>query len=412
MANLKEKLRNIGQSKWEHDERARHERGGGEVQKVFVFGTGKLYKEKEDYIKDNFDVVGFLDNKALKSVMTAEDLSESKRHYEKTDYKGMDVPLCHPDDIKERLQDDEFIVLMSYQYVSMWRQLHDLGVGEERILFGIAFPPYKECEGLLFEDGRHLTAEGGGAVFYHFDAGEKVEVGDHDQLQVIGRELLRREYRKKYPVINAIAQMGTSPVSRSFGLERGKAIDRYYIEDFLEKNKSLIHGDCLEIAEDTYTLRYGEGRVEHSYMLHLEGWGDNRIKGNLETGEGIECDKYDCAIITQTLMFIFDIKKVAQNIYKMLKKNGSALLTVSGISPVSRYDADLWGSYYCFHEDAMRKLFEPLFGKENVKVRIRGNVKTAAAMVCGLCQEDLHEEDFQVDDVDYPVVITVVLNKK
>lgn len=111
-------------------------------------------------------------------------------------------------------------------------------------------------------------------------------------------------------------------------------------------------------------------------------------------------------------MFIFDIKKVAENIYKMLKKGGSALITVSGISQISRYDADLWGSYYSFHESTMKELFKPLFGEENVKIHTYGNIKTAMAMLYGLCQEDLVEEDFEIVDEDYPIILTAVLKKR
>ena len=206
--------------------------------------------------------------------------------------------------------------------------------------------------------------------------------------------------------------MDTKPASRRFGLERGTAIDRYYIEHFLEENKKFIYGNCLEIAENTYTLKFGRNMVNKANILHLNGWGANAIKGNLETGEGIETEKYDCIIITQTLMFILNIPNAVFNIYRMLKRNGSALITVSGISQVSRYDADLWGHYYSFYEDSIQKLFEPLFGSENVKVQVYGNVKIACAMLYGLCQEDLTESDFMMVDRDYPVIISAVLTKK
>lgn len=366
------------------------------MKKVFVFGTGKLYKKKEDDIKKHYDIVGFFDNKVSSAGVTYEDTG---------------IPIYPLEDIMRYLRDDICLILMSYQYVAMLKQLYELGIGGERILFGIALPPFTESEEILFEDGRYLAAEDGRVVYY-LNSDKKIMVESHGQLQKIGKRLLREKYRREYPIIDIIAQMDAKPISRSFGIERGKAIDRYYIENFLEENRELIRGDCLEIAENTYTLRYGKDKVERSYMLHLKGWGDNCIKGNLETGEGIESAKYDCAIITQTLMFIFDTKRVAANIYRMLKKGGSALLTVSGISQISRYDADLWGSYYGFHEDAMRTLFEPLFGKENVTVHTYGNVKTAMAMLCGLCQEDLCEEDFRVEDKEYPVIVSCVLKKK
>lgn len=367
------------------------------MQKVLIFGSGSLYKKKERYIKENYDIAGFLDNKV---------------QVNETQYNEDGLPVYNPQNVMEYAQQDMLIVLMSYQYVAMWKQLQKLGVDRRKILFGFMFPPLAEEETVLFEQGRNLDIEGEN-VIYCISQDERAVVESHRQLlQQFAKKFLREKYRMTYPLINEIARMDTKPVSRKFGLERGTAIDRYFIEDFLQKNKELIYGDCLEIAENTYTLKYGEDRVKNSYILHLEGWGENAIKGNLETGEGIETDKYDSLIITQTLMFIFDVRKVAENIYKMLKRGGNALITVSGISQLSRYDADLWGSYYSFHEDAMRALFEPLFGKDNVKIQIYGNVKTTMAMLYGLCKEDLCEDDFQVVDYDYPQILAVILKKR
>ncbi len=365
-------------------------------QKAIIFGTGKLYKRKEDYIRAQFQIICYLDNKA------ADD---------EVKFEGTDIPVCNPQNIVQYIQSDVLFVLMSYEYVSMWKQLYKFGVNEKNILFGIMLPPFTENEKILFLDDRYLAAEGSNIVYY-YDKDRKVVIEDHQQIRDIAKELLREQYKEEYPIIRAIAQMDSKPISRIFGVERGTAIDRYYIESFLKNNKQLIYGDCLEIAENMYTLKYGEDRIRNSYILHLEGWGNGAIKGNLETGEGIKNAGYDCVIITQTLMYTFDIHSVAENIYKLLKKGGNALLTVSGISQISRYDADLWGSYYGFHKDAMRKLFCPLFGEENVVIHSYGNVKTVTAMLCGLCREDLCEDDFRIEDEDYPMIISIVLKKR
>lgn len=365
------------------------------MQKVVIFGRGQLYKQKEKYLKKNYMIKGFLDN----------GIKENEIENQNTD-----VPVYCPKNTDFYLEEDLFIILMSYSYASMWRQLNELGISKKRILFGVTFPPFSDCEAILFSDGGRLLAKEDGKVYY-YNHNEKTEVKSHREIQEKAKQFLREKFRRDYPIINAISKMDAIPVSREFGLERGTAIDRYYIEHFLEKHKNLIRGDCLEIAENTYTLRYGEDRVKKADMLHLKGWGENVIKGNLETGEGIEEEKYDCAVITQTLMLIFDIRQAAENIYKLLKKGGNALITVAGISQISRYDADLWGSYYGFHEDTMKALFEPVFGKENVKVETYGNVKTAIALLCGLCREDLCDRDFSYHDRDYPLIVTVLLHK-
>ena len=48
----------------------------------------------------------------------------------------------------------------------------------------------------------------------------------------------------------------------------------------------------------------------------------------------------------------------------------------------------------------------------NVEIHSYGNVKTAVAMLCGLCREDLCDSDFVKEDPDYPVILSVVLKKK
>ena len=49
----------------------------------------------------------------------------------------------------------------------------------------------------------------------------------------------------------------TEPVEKNFGHYRGTSIDRFYIEEFLKSNQSLIKGNVLEIAENSYSKKYG-----------------------------------------------------------------------------------------------------------------------------------------------------------
>lgn len=365
-------------------------------QRVLIFGIGKMYREKETYLWTQYEIAGCIDNKA----------AELKKG-------GCDIPggdsVCTPEEAAECLEQDMKIILMSNQFVPMWKQLHGLRVDGARIIFGIMLPPFNDDEEVLFREGR-LETDGEDVLYCR--GGKKYLVESYGRLRKITKEIKREHSRKENPLIDMIAGMQCRPVSRMFGLDRGTAVDRYYIENFLEKNKNLIHGNCMEIAEDTYTVRYGGARVGKANILHVEGAGRNAVKADLAAGEGIHDNTYDCAIITQTLMFIFDVQSAAKNIYRMLKKGGAALITVSGISQISRYDAERWGSYYNFHEDAVRKLFAPLFGEENVEVHSYGNVKTAMALLYGLCCEDLQENDFAEDDVDYPVIISAVLKKR
>src|SRR6267142_2129833 len=45
-----------------------------------------------------------------------------------------------------------------------------------------------------------------------------------------------------------------------FGVGHGQCIDRYYMETFLDRYATDVHGHVLEIADNTYTRRFGGQR--------------------------------------------------------------------------------------------------------------------------------------------------------
>lgn len=209
-----------------------------------------------------------------------------------------------------------------------------------------------------------------------------------------------------------LEKMKVKPVSRVFGFDRGAPIDRYYIEKFLQEKSSLIKGTTLEIAEREYSLKYGGNKIENAYVLHVtEARDDLSIKGNLETGEGIPENLVDCFILTQTLPFIYDIKSAANNVLKALRPGGSALITVSGISQISRYDMDRWGHYWGFTDLSLKKLFSEFVPQENIEIITYGNAKVASCFLYGLAQHELRKKDLDYVDPDYQLIITAVVKK-
>jgi hypothetical protein len=142
----------------------------------------------------------------------------------------------------------------------------------------------------------------------------------------------------------------------------------------------------------------------------VNGWGENTKKLNLVTGEGVEEEILDCLICTQTIQFIYEIDTAVYNIVKMLKKGGCALITVHGIAQISMYDYNIWGEYWRF----TKKTFDELVGSFDIggyDIHSYGNVKTATAMLYGVVVEDLEEKDFEYDDEQYPVVLTLKIIK-
>jgi hypothetical protein len=199
------------------------------------------------------------------------------------------------------------------------------------------------------------------------------------------------------------------PASRLFGLDRGRPIDRFYIERFLERNSADIRGRVLEVAEPTYTEWFGSG-VERSDVLHIKpGEPKATIVGDLVTGEGIPDEAFDCLILTQTFHVIYEVQAAIEGAHRALKPGGVLLATLPGISQISRVDMDSWGDYWRFTTASARRLFGEAF--EHVEVEAHGNVLAASAFLYGLAWDELEPEEMELRQPDYELLITVRAKK-
>src|SRR5919107_1015834 len=70
------------------------------------------------------------------------------------------------------------------------------------------------------------------------------------------------QYRPPVSQVSFGSLRRLTPISRQFGYDRGQPIDRYYIENFLNRQASDIQGRVLEIKDPFYTSKYGGSRVE------------------------------------------------------------------------------------------------------------------------------------------------------
>lgn len=197
------------------------------------------------------------------------------------------------------------------------------------------------------------------------------------------------------------------PISRKFGIDRGRPIDRYYIEKFLSKNCNDIRGRVLEVGSPHYTNIFGASGVI-SDVLHAEdGNSLATLVGDLATGVGIPEQLFDCMILTQTFPFIYNVHDAIKHAYAALKPGGVLLATLSGISQISRYDMEKWGDYWRFTTASATRLFADVFGPNNVNVESHGNVLVACAFLQGVAVEELDQSDLDFNDLDYQVSITV-----
>jgi SAM-dependent methyltransferase len=203
-----------------------------------------------------------------------------------------------------------------------------------------------------------------------------------------------------------------APISQCFGFDRGLPVDRYYIERFLARHASEIHGRVLEIGDDTYTRRFGGSRVSRADVLHVHG-GNPRatLVGDLTDAGVLPENAFDCIVLTQTLHLIYDVRLAVARLHRALAPGGAVLVTAPGISQIDRGE---WGRtwFWSFTAAALQRLFAEAFGPDEVMLEHYGNVFSATAFLQGLAVEEVETRDLDPIDRAYPVIVGVRARKR
>jgi SAM-dependent methyltransferase len=196
-----------------------------------------------------------------------------------------------------------------------------------------------------------------------------------------------------------------TPISPNFGYDRGTPIDRFYIERFLDRHRADIAGRVLEVGDAAYSQQFGGVAITRQDVLHAHA--DNpaaTIVGDLGQPGRLPADAFDCMVLTQTLMLVWDMPAAAAELYRALKPGGVLLLTVPGASSVDRGE---WGAnwFWSLTGSSVTKMFEPLFGGGNMEVSVAGNVYAATCFLHGLAQEEVRTDWLEQADPAYPMVV-------
>jgi hypothetical protein len=217
--------------------------------------------------------------------------------------------------------------------------------------------------------------------------------------------------KKRIFKVNWYNLRSLEPISKVFGLDRGTPIDRVYIENFLENNKQYINGVVCEISTNLYSKKYSNNVSKYEVMHYTNDNPQATIIGDLTDLSSLPEGNIDCFILTQTLNFIYDFKLAIKGVHRMLNKGGFALVTVAGISQISRHDMERWGDFYRFTDLSIKRAFEDIFGKGNIEVKSYGNILTSIAFLQGISAEELTKKEIFHQDNDYQVIITILARK-
>lgn len=355
--------------------------------KYIIWGTGSYCKNKLEYWDKSKQIVAYVDR---------------TKHF----FKNQETIM--PSEIAKIEYD--YIVVMSSSYLEIMQEIIEAGIDYKKIIPGIVIKPYSfsELEKMNYKSKVQVTKEG--FIEYKIDDFKAI-IKTNDDWNCV-KQYLCREKNLEY-----IQKLKLQPVGRTFGYSRGSSISRYYIEKFLGANIHYIKGNILEIGDNQYTQKYGASDSVSYVFRYGEGQNYydkennvNVVYGNLEKEVNVEDVKFDCIILTQVLDMIFDIKNAIKNVKHLLCEGGVILLTVSGITPISRSDMDRYGHYWCFTNKAIETLLNDDW--YHSEVYTYGNAKVACAFIQGMSSEELTKEELDYCDEEFQVMLSAVCRRR
>lgn len=212
-------------------------------------------------------------------------------------------------------------------------------------------------------------------------------------------------HRLTHPARLYLLRRSTRPLTG-----RGLSPGRFYADQFIAGHRDLIRGECLEIQDTRYISQFGDGDVDNAEVLDIDKMNPSAtIFGDLQDLADVASNRFDCLIVTQTLMYVREPAAAVAELFRILAPGGSALVTVAAMErrDAAANEFDAWR----FLPSALRGLFGDRFGLENVEVQAYGNVLTGMAHWVGLAMQDLPKRAFAENDADYPVIVTVKATK-
>ena len=197
----------------------------------------------------------------------------------------------------------------------------------------------------------------------------------------------------------------TTPLSGTFGFERGTPVDRYYLHRFLDDHRALITGDVLEVQTNSYTKRFGHdlGRTDSFDIVPL--FNPTYLIDLGHSERVLPEAAYDCVLLPQTLPHLRELDLCLSQAMRVVRPGGVILASAGCLIPLTGDMPDYWR----LSPDGWReKLASAWPGAE---VNGHGNCLSAVAAQLGLALEELSDAELAVHDPRYPVVTTIVCRK-
>ena len=183
-----------------------------------------------------------------------------------------------------------------------------------------------------------------------------------------------------------------------WGAARGKPVDRWYIERFLDAHVDSVRGHALEVKNDMYAGRYGAAKVD---IVDIDPENvEATIVGDLCLPGTLPPATFDVAVVTQTLQVVDDPAAAVHHLLTALRPGGCLLVTVPCLSRLM-HQGDRWRWTPPGLDDLLRSA-----APTGAQVRVEGfgNGLAARAFLFGLAAEDLGDSVLARSDPLYPLL--------
>jgi hypothetical protein len=218
---------------------------------------------------------------------------------------------------------------------------------------------------------------------------------------------LRRLARPLRRVFRPFIFIRVRPYSARYGANRGKPVDRVYIERFLAQHATAIRGEVLEVNDDNYTRMFGTDYNANVVDIRATNARATIIADLGEPGS-LPRERFDCVILTQTLQFLADPVAALTNLEASLVPGGVLLITVPALSRLDLADRDYWR----WTSLGLETLCRQALPDAEVAVCAYGNAGTGAAFFVGLSAENVGKRVLGHDDPKFPVTACARVDKR
>jgi hypothetical protein len=200
----------------------------------------------------------------------------------------------------------------------------------------------------------------------------------------------------------------TAPFSERFGFDRGAPIDRYYLDQFLSRERGVITGRVLEIQVAGYAPRYGTGIVRVDTVDIDAKYSPTYVCDLAASDDVIPSSSYDCVLLPNALGFLRDIEGALRQALRIVRPGGTILASMGCFVPLIPDGPDYWR----LSADGWREVTGRVWAGHDVDVAAHGNCLAAVAAMLGLAHEELTPAELDVPDFRYPVLVTVRCRKR